>query len=343
MTSKKPQIMKFSLKQIAAQSGVSKATVDRALHKRGSVHPQTDRRIAAAIRDLELQQRVNLASGRTLTIDVVLHTPERFSSLVSAALLSQLGSLAPFRLMLRFHVFEQIDGRALQQLLLRCGSDSYGVILKASDEAQLNDTVDALLRQRVPVVTLVTDLPESARIRYVGMDNDSAGQTAAYLLSRWLGPQPRSVAVVLSSSGFRGEEERVTGFSEGLRRLAPQHRVVRISEGYGVDSLTYARMSEALAQDPAIGAVYSVGGGNRAIARAFADGERHLTAFIAHDLDEENRQLLAARQLDAVIDHDLRADARTAMQAILRFHGFLPPETEEGAFSRVNVVTPFNL
>lgn len=335
--------MKFSIKQIAAQSGVSKATVDRALHKRGSVHPQTDRRIAAAIRDLELQQRVNLASGRTLNIDVVLHTPERFSSLVSAALLSQLGSLAPFRLMLRFHVFEQIDAKALQQLLLRCGSDSYGVILKVSDEAPLNASVEELLRQRVPVVTLVTDLPDSARIRYVGMDNGSAGRTAAYLLSRWLGPQSHSVAVVLSSAGFRGEEERVAGFSDGLRQLAPQHKVVRISEGYGVDSLTFERVSDVLASDPAISAVYGVGGGNRAIYRAFASQQRHLRAFIAHDLDEENREMLAARQLDAVIDHDLRADARSALQAILRFHGFLPPEEEMGAFSRVNVVTPFNL
>lgn len=335
--------MKFSIKQIAAQSGVSKATVDRALHQRGSVHPQTERRIAAAIRDLELQQRVNLASGRTLSIDVVLHAPERFSSLVSAALLSQLSSLAPFRLMLRFHVFEQIETKALQQLLLRCASDSYGVILKVSDEVPLSASVEALLRQRVPVVTLVTDLPDSVRLRYVGMDNDSAGRTAAYLLSRWLGPQPRAVAVVLSSAGFRGEEERVTGFIDGLRPLSPQHRVVRISEGYGVDGLTYERVREALTADTEIGAVYSVGGGNQAIVRAFASMGRPLAAFIAHDLDEENRQLLAARQLDAVIDHDLRTDARIAMLSILRFHGFLPPEEQDDGFSRVNVVTPFNL
>jgi len=335
--------MKFSIKQIAAQSGVSKATVDRALHKRGNIHPHTDRRIAAAIRDLELQQRANLASGRTLIVDVVMHTPERFSSLVSAALLSQLGGLAPFRIMLRFHLFEQIETKALQQLLLRCASDSYGVILKVSDEAQLNACVAELLRQRVPVVTLATDLPDSARIRYVGMDNDSAGRTAAYLLSRWLGPQPHSIAVVLSSTGFRGEEDRVAGFTDELSQLVPQLRVVRISEGYGVDALTFERVSAVLAEDPTIDAVYSVGGGNQAILRAFTCQQRQLEAFIAHDLDEENYQLLATRQLDAVIDHDLRTDARIAMQAILRFHSFLPPAGEEGAFSRVNVVTPFNL
>ncbi|MFS2221773.1 LacI family DNA-binding transcriptional regulator [Pantoea sp. B65] len=335
--------MKFSIKQIAAQSGVSKATVDRALHQRGSVHPQTERRIAQGIRDLELQHRVSLASGRTLPIDIVLHTPERFSQLVTEALLSQISSFAPFRLALRFHIFEQISVSGLQRLLLRCSADSYGVLLKASDEVPLNQAVAELLKLRVPVVTLVTDLPHSMRIRYVGMENHNAGRTAAYLLARWLEPAPQSVAVVLSSDGFRGEEQRVDGFCEALQQLAPQLRVRRVSGGYGVNQLTLPQIEQALVQHQDIHAVYSVGGANTAIIDAFNQAQRRLKVFIAHDLDAENRQLLRQGKLDAVIDHDLRQDARSAFQAILQFHGFLAPEEEPGHFSRVNVVTPYNV
>lgn len=39
----------FSIKQIATQAGVSKATIDRVLHQRGSVHYQTHRRIEQEI------------------------------------------------------------------------------------------------------------------------------------------------------------------------------------------------------------------------------------------------------------------------------------------------------
>lgn len=335
----------FSLKQIAAQSGVSKATVDRALHQRGSVHPHTQKRIAQAIRDLELQQRASLASGRTLPVDLVMHAPERFSSLVVAALLSQLGSFAPFRLTLRCHTVEETTPAELQCELLRCANDSYGILLKASDHPLLNNCIAELAEQRVPVVTLVTDLPQSQRVRYVGMDNEGAGRTAAWLMSRWLPPVEQTVAVALSSAGFRGEEQRMNGFIHALQQRAPYLKTVAVSEGYGIDSLTFEQMCSALEQDRSIQSVYSVGGGNRAILAAFAAVQREVKVFIGHDLDEENRALLLAEELDAVIDHDLQEDARSAFRAVLRFHGFLPaaeePE-EQTAFSRVIVATPFN-
>jgi LacI family transcriptional regulator len=47
--------------------------------------------------------------------------------------------------------------------------------------------------------------------------------------------------------------------------------------------------------------------------------------------------------MDAVIDHDLCEDARSAFSAILRFHGFLPETENEIAPSRVIVVTPYNI
>jgi len=336
--------MKFSIKQIAAQAGVSKATVDRALHQRGKVHPQTLRRIEQALQDLESQQRSLLASGRTLTIDVVLHTPQRFSQLVSDALCSQLGGFAPFRITLRFHIFEQANTEELVDTLERCRTlGSYGMILKVSDEQRLNDAVDRLWQQGIPVVTLVTDLPQSRRISYIGMDNRAAGRTAAYLLARWLPPQPQRVAVVLSSQGFRGEEERESGFRQWLRERAPQLQVLEISGGLGVHGPTLERVADTLRRYPDIHAVYSVGGGNSAIVTAFERLQRPLKVFIGHDLDRENRQLLAQEKIDAVIDHDLQRDARAAFQIILQYHGFISGEFAGAAFSRVNVVTPFNI
>ncbi|NWA72696.1 LacI family DNA-binding transcriptional regulator [Serratia proteamaculans] len=333
----------FSIKQIAAQSGVSKATVDRALHQRGSVSPRTARRIVQAIRDLELQQRASLASGRTLPLDLVMHAPERFSSLTVAALLSQIKSFAPFRLTLRCHIFEEISPEELQRELRRCANDSYGVLLKASDHPLLQSSIAELAALNVPVVTLVTDLPRSERIRYVGMDNEGAGRTAAWLMSRWLPVEVQTVAIVISSTGFRGEEQRMEGFIQALSQRAPYLQIKAVSEGYGIDTLTFKQMCTALEQDHSIHSVYSVGGGNSAVLQAFSAMQREINVFIGHDLDEENRKLLAAEDMDAVIDHDLQEDARAAFGAILRFHGFLPEAEDETASSRVIVVTPFNI
>lgn len=333
---------RFSIKQIATQAGVSKATVDRVLHGRGSVHYQTSRRIRQALEELEAQEKSGPAMGRTFHIDIILHTPKRFSDAVQQAIHAQLGSLAPFRIFPRFHLYQEIDTRQMSELILRCiGKGSQGVILKAADEPQINDAVNQLTAAGIPVVTLVSDLPQSERISYIGMDNRTAGQTAAYLMSCWLDNTAQDVAVVISSELFRGEEEREMGFRTWLRSRAPHLHVVDISGGFGVYQPTLERVTQALQDNPSIKAIYSVGGGNRAIVDAFATLDRQLTVFIGHDLDEENRQLLAEERIAAVIDHNLQVDARHAFLHILQFHRLC--KLDPIPSSPVQIVTPFNL
>ncbi|WP_341538535.1 substrate-binding domain-containing protein, partial [Pseudomonas viridiflava] len=114
--------------------------------------------------------------------------------------------------------------------------------------------------------------------------------------------------------------EREMGFRAWLRGRAPHLRVLDISGGYGVYDRTFERVTQALKQHPELKAVYSVGGGNRAIVDAFAALDRPLEAFIGHDLDEENRQLLREEKVAAIIDHNLQIDARHVFLHILQYH-----------------------
>lgn len=337
--------MKFSIKQIAQQAGVSKATVDRALHSRGAVHAQTQRRIEQAIKDLETQQRNALASGRTITVDVIMHTPARFSQMVTDALLAEMGNFAPFRIALRLHIFQEIDVKEIKKLLLRCASDSYGIVLKALDSPELKQVIDLLHQQRVPVITLVSDQYQSERFRYIGIENRSAGSTAAYMMARWLKDENVSIAAVIGAENFHGEEERVVGFCETLSRMAPRLETVRLYGGYGIDAMTYNVVKNALKNNPALNAVYSVGGANNAILRAFSDMNRPVKMFIGHDLDSDNRILLEQGKLDLIIQHDLRQDARNIFKSILEYHAFIPAVNPDlpVVFSSVSVVTPFNM
>ena len=131
------------------------------------------------------------------------------------------------------------------------------------------------------------------------------------------------------------------GFRAWLRGRAPHLRVLDISGGYGVYDRTFERVTQALKQHPELKAVYSVGGGNRAIVDAFTALERPLEVFIGHDLDEENRQLLLEEKVAAIIDHNLQIDARSVFLHILQHHRLW--KTGPIAPSQVQIVTPFNL
>ena len=133
-----------------------------------------------------------------------MHAPQRFSSAVRAALESELPVLRPASVRARFHFREEGSPEEVVAVLDRLGKrGSHGILLKAPDHPAVVDAVARLADTGVPTVTLVTDLPRSPRIGYVGFDNRAAGATAAYLVARTGGTGP--VLIASSSTSFRGE------------------------------------------------------------------------------------------------------------------------------------------
>ncbi|WP_434362898.1 LacI family DNA-binding transcriptional regulator [Parasalinivibrio latis] len=332
---------RFSVKQIAAQAGVSTATVDRVINGREGVHEQTRQRVEKAISELEEQRAQTALRGRTFYLDVVMHTPSRFSYLVRNALTRVAKHLSPYRIRIRFHLFEFIETGELVRVLERIEKHgSHGVILKGADVPEINQSVNRLKQAGVPVVTLVTDLPDSKRIAYIGMDNHAAGKTAAYLLGQWLGGKPAQILVPLSSHQFHGEEARAEGFMEALNAF-PNLSAVDASGGLGLELSTQERVRGTLDANPGVRAVYSIGGANRAILKAFEEAGRQCDVFIGHDLDEDNRHLLREQQIHAVIDHNVEEDGKMALLKLLSCYG--ARLSEDDYKTRINVVTPFNL
>ena len=334
----------FPLKDIARQAGVGLATVDRVMNRRPGVRACTEQRIRQAIDELSRQTLEATVAGRRFVIDLVMDAPDRFSRAVQAALEAELPALLPMAFRIRAHLMETANAKELAATLHRVvRTGSHGVILKAPDLPPIGAAIRALASARIPTVTLVTDVPDSRRLLYVGMDNFAAGQTAAWLIANRLGPDAQeAVLVALSSHCFLGEEQREAGFRDALAQLAPQLQIVAIAEGRGMDRATESLTRAMLEQRSDITAVYSIGGGNRAIANAFRKAVRPCHIFIGHDLDVDNRSLLIEGVVSAVLHHDLRGDMRLACRAILQVHQVLP-KTLPMPLSAVGIVTPFNL
>lgn len=224
---------------------------------------------------------------------------------------------------------------------------SQGVCLKARDLPAIRAAIDRLTDAGIPVVTLVTDVPGTQRVAYAGLDNRSAGKTAAYLLAQTLRSKAGVVLATKSQDSFLGEEERAVAFSQTLSQACPNLSIVEASGGSGVPNET-ARALEAVLDDlQGLVAVYSMGGGNQAILDLLKEHRLKPQVFIAHDLDRENSSLLEAGRISFVLHHDLQADVKNAYQAILKYHRLVPEaalgQAAPGTASRVQIITPMNM
>lgn len=320
---------KFTNKEIAHQAGLSLATVDRVLHGRDHVRALTRERVHAAALELERQHAASQLRGTKVTIDIVVQAPDRFSSAVRAAFEAELPLIRPATFRARFHLAEVMEEReivALLRAIARRGTQ--GIVLKAPATPGIAACLADLAARRIPVVTYVTDVAAPLRLAYVGMQNERAGATAAYLLSRMAPRQPSRVLITLSSREFEGEDARRIGFARSLAQTAPHLAMTTVSEGYGVNLATGALIRQALAAQQDIRCVYSIGGGNRAILDAFAAANRRIDVFAAHDLDRTNTELLKTGQVSFVIHHSFRQDARQVALHFSRFYRLIDPSTQ---------------
>jgi LacI family transcriptional regulator len=336
---------RFPIKEIAAQSGLSTATVDRVLNRRAHVSAQSAARVSAAIAELEGQEAQLAARGRRVFVDLVVEAPRRFSTEIRAAteaILPLMGGAAVIRPRFSFH--ERLSGPDTAAILDRIARrGSQGICLKARDLPDVRAAVARVVARGIPVVTIFTDLTGTERIAYAGLDNAMAGRTAAWLIAGMTGGARGTVLTAMSDARFAGEEQRFAAFARALGQEAPHLAILDASGGGGLNPDTARRIAEVAGQCDDLRAVYSMGGGNRGIRSTLDKLGRTPRIYVAHDLDMDNRDLLRRGAISIVLDHDLRADMQAAFGHILRAHRLIPPSVQASVPSPIRVITPENI
>jgi LacI family transcriptional regulator len=334
---------RFPIKEIALQSGLGTATVDRVLNNRAHVSPQTKARVTAAIAELEAQEQQLSAKGRRMFVDLVIEAPARFSDEIKRAVQIVLPQTSAAVFRPRFHVQEIMsDDEVLATLDRIERRGSHGLCLKVRDTDRISQRVDQLVARGIPVITLVTDLPGTQRNGYVGLDNANAGRSAAYLLAKSVTVDRGTLLATRSQGDFFGEAERHAHFLKTIKTLKPNLDILDVSGGAGLFANTLKRLAPALKDVTDLVAVYSMGGGNQAILAELNRPGDARPVFIAHDLDAENLSLLAQGQIDFVLHHDLIADMRNFFQLLAAQHGLVAPLPDR-LTSDIQIVTPFNV
>jgi LacI family transcriptional regulator len=313
------------LHDVARAAGVSLATVDRVLHGRAGVHARTVERVRAVVE--RLGYRPDPAAtrlARKSRVRIVFVLPAGTNTFVDMldrqvhAVLSWLAEQRATAVVERADVFSpEALARHLARLVGRCNA----VVVMGLDHPLVRAAIDDLVAHGVVVVTLVSDVPGSKRSRFVGIDNVTAGRTAASLLGRFVGPRTGSVGIVMGSRALRDHAERLFGFEQVMSTEYARLRLLPPIEGHDSSQRTEPLVTKLLQRETDLVGLYSIGAGNRGIQAALERSGRGASiVWICHELTPHARKALLSGVADAVINqdagHEVRSACRLAMAAL---------------------------
>lgn len=315
--------MRPTVHDIAEAAGVSLATVDRVLNRRPGVKATTRDRVEAAIRKIGFVRDMaaaNLAKGRTYPLVFVL--PRGSNSFMEGLKFEVEQAIARSpqeRTSLAIREVPRFDGPSLAAALDRLALDPpAGIAVVAVDHSLVHEAIDRLKEQGVAIVTLVSDLPGSARDHFAGVDNIAAGRTAGSLMGRFLAGRTGKVAVVAGSMLVGDHRDRLEGFSKSLRELNASLEILPAMEGQDDPDKVHDLVSACLGEEKQLAGIYSLGAGNRGLIRALRDmpstGSRPVV--IAHELTPHTRVALQSGLIDAVLNQDAGHEVRSAIRVL---------------------------
>lgn len=90
-----------------------------------------------------------------------------------------------------------------------------GIISYVQDGKKYNSTINKVVENGIPIITLDSDAEESKRLAYVGTDNIEAGRIAAQEMIKLIGTEG-NVGIIMGGLETKNQLERVMGFKEYL-------------------------------------------------------------------------------------------------------------------------------
>jgi LacI family transcriptional regulator len=308
-----------TIEDVADKAGVSVATVDRVLNGRAKVRPQNAKRVEAAIRSLNYHPdrlAARLAKGREYRFCFVLPKGDNvFMRGLEQEISNHALHLESERVNADILYTDVFDPQSLADALhgLR-GYD--GVAVVALDHPKVREAIAGLSARDVVVVTLVSDVPGSARAHFVGIDNSAAGRTAATLMGRYCGERKGSIGVIAGSMSLRDHAERHFGFMQVMQQEYRGLRVLPVCEGRDNSNRNEQIVAAMLEATPDLIGIYNIGSGPEGILDALRNKDLSVT-FITHELNTFTRKGLIEGSIAVVIAQDPGHEIRSAMRVLM--------------------------
>jgi LacI family transcriptional regulator len=249
------------IREIAESLGLSIGTVDRALHDRPGIKPETRSLILARAKSLGYRPNLAarfLSSKKQLRIGVNL--PREIASFfdqVRDGIEEAVRTVETSDVRLIPRTYPRMgdsegEEKALAEAL---ADDLHGLIMVPGQPVTLAPLMKEAAARGLPVVCVNTDAPEVEHLATVCVDSLTTGQLVGEFMGRCVAGRGRALVVTGQLSTI-DHAQKVAGFRQALAEMWPGIGIAAVVEAHDHEPEAYDKSYAVLTSEPDITGVY---------------------------------------------------------------------------------------
>src|SRR6202142_1435229 len=247
------------IRDIAEALGVSYGTVDRCLHRRRGVNPLTKSRVVQMAKAMGYQPNPAarfLSSKRRLRISVNL--PAQIASFwdtVREGIEEEARTFAAFGIDVELRTFPRMGSGEQAAFDQALESKVNGIIIATGRPQDLRLPILKASRAQIPVVSVVTDAPGTARLAVVSIDSPASGALAGELMSRMVQGKGK-FAVITGDLAITDHAEKYNSFRGAVHDSFPSVQVLEPVQNHEDETEAYETCRALLQEHPDLSGLY---------------------------------------------------------------------------------------
>jgi len=316
-----------TLKDIARMAGVSAVTVHKVLYAKEGVGEKTRKKVLDIAGDLNYTVNIAASSLKRKAVEIAAIFRAKANPRNFFFHKMWDGIERAERNLRDYHVritrIECEDNWESQDAILReiaRTRSADGAILHCWDGSRLNDAIDILYKQGIPVVTANSDAPNSKRIACVSAPNERVGSLAAEVLGR-IAPKGRKIV----AGGIEPAENLAAnrrGFAAYMGKYHPDAPLTEIHNYHLSLNQFSDDLSHALSDAPDVTGIYAITARDTYnVCKTVRElGMSGHVSIVGSDVFEEMKPFFSNDTLHASIWKDQQSQAE---RAIILLHQYL--------------------
>ena len=315
--------MSVTIKEIASIAGVSRGTVDRVLNNRGKVSREVEERVRRVADSLNYKPnsaaKAMAALRMKLLFGIVLPGEEHafFIELMKGVNKAK-EELKDMRVEIIVKEIQRYDVEHYLKIideLLEAGITALAIF--PLNDLRIVAKINEIVSRGIPVVTVTSDIEDSARNCYVGADFVQSGRLAARLVGM-INANARMI-VLSGADKVLSHQQRLYGFYETIAKKFPQVEIVEVINSNDNKYYAYEQVRKVLKEYEKIDIVLVIDSSVQGVCRAISTFAGREIQVVCFDDTPKVINLLKENRVCATVSMQAQEQGYMVMNCLLNF------------------------